>query len=1102
MSRRERRRAFGGGVSRIALITAGLALAGLPTASVAQSFGGNGGAGATGAPGIGGGPGMPGGVGTGNGGGGGGGVGEPGGASAYNNGGMPGVNGGAGDYGGAGSGGGGGAGGTDPAAVATFTNAANMTGMGGGGGGHGGGVGGPAGGNSGGGGGGGAGGSGIDVDGAGNLGTSSVAVAGGAGGSGGAGGNSLGANGSLGASGSGLTGVGGPGGTGGFAGAGGSGGTGGVALIFSQSLTGFQNTGSLTGGGGGDGGRGGGATGGIGGLGSNGSGNTGTGGASGTGGIAGAGGSGGTGGAAVTFSQSVTGFQNSGSLTGGAGGLGGQGGSANGGTGGTGSNGFNSTGAGGAGGTGGTGGAGGNGAAGGAGSVFAAPASMTNSGTIAGGAGGSGGQGGSANGGTGGTGSNGGGNTGTGGNGGAGGAGGNGGNGGAGATGLAFASPGNVLANIGMISGGTGGAAGAAGAASGGGGGRAFSGTGSGTSGTPGSAGVAGVAGTAGAGGIGIVANGITIDNTGGTIAGGMSGDGTTQAYAIQLTGGTNYVSAAGTYNGGINVAGGSFQPALPGSAVGATMTINGPLVFAAGTSFNIRITPTATDNVVVNGQVTLTGATVAVTAGQGTYTTGSRLILSANTRGGTMFNPIVTSNLAFLMPTLTYVGDGMVFLNITGNAGNGSVDYRTAAVTQNQRAVASGLTNAGILNGGTGPILTALNQLTVAQARAAFDSLSGEGLTATQNLAHTSSALFTSAIFDQTTFYGGGGGNQITLTAPQPGSGFQALASRSIAPGDTLKAQALGLPVRELADLPRSYIAPVAVAPTRTWRAWGTGFGAQEDVRSNQAIGFAAQSNQIYGGAVGVDYQINPSYLVGVAVGGSDGEFNVPNRATSGSTTGGHIAVYDIARFGAFYGASSTSASFYQNRTTRNVAGFGGLASETERGNFSSHEFRSRVEFGRDFAGALGFGGTITPFIALEIADLRTNGFGEQTIAGPGLFALNVSGQSAADVPSFVGARYSTAMVLGNGLVFRPTIQAAYVHEFAPYRQQFAGIASLPGATFLVDGARPGRDAAQVKVGGELAIGPRSVIFANFDGEFSGVSQLYAGKGGIKYLW
>ena len=180
-------------------------------------------------------------------------------------------------------------------------------------------------------------------------------------------------------------------------------------------------------------------------------------------------------------------------------------------------------------------------------------------------------------------------------------------------------------------------------------------------------------------------------------------------------------------------------------------------------------------------------------------------------------------------------------------------------------------------------------------------------------------------------------------------------------------------------------------------------------------------------------------------------------------------------------------------------MAGFGGLGGETERGSFSSREVRARLEAGRGFATTHG---VLTPFVALEIAQRRSDGFGETAIAGAGLFALNVSGQSAADVPAFVGLRYSTVTTLGNGMLLKPVLQAAYVHEFAPERQVFAGLNSLPGAVFLVDGARPSRDAAQVKAGAELLIGPRTAIFANFDGEFGNASQLYGGKGGIKVLF
>ncbi len=104
--------------------------------------------------------------------------------------------------------------------------------------------------------------------------------------------------------------------------------------------------------------------------------------------------------------------------------------------------------------------------------------------------------------------------------------------------------------------------------------------------------------------------------------------------------------------------------------------------------------------------------------------------------------------------------------------------------------------------------------------------------------------------------------------------------------------------------------------------------------------------------------------------------------------------------------------------------------------------------------------------------------------------------------VPSFVGARYQGKLLLGNGLVFAPSLQVAYVHEFAPERTQIGTLSALPGSTFLVDGVRPSRDAAQVKAGGELALSPHSALFATFDGEFAGRDQFYGGKGGFKYVW
>jgi outer membrane autotransporter protein len=153
-------------------------------------------------------------------------------------------------------------------------------------------------------------------------------------------------------------------------------------------------------------------------------------------------------------------------------------------TGGNGGNGGN-------GGTAGSSGGGGGGGAGGYGAIVKGSGASSNSGTIAGGAGGAGG---SADSGAAST---------------------FGGNGGDGGVGVQFTPTANGAAftNSGTVSGGNGGAAGGA--------------TRNATPGNP------------GAGGAGIVGAGLTVIN-GGTIMGGMSGDGTTRANAITFTGGSN----------------------------------------------------------------------------------------------------------------------------------------------------------------------------------------------------------------------------------------------------------------------------------------------------------------------------------------------------------------------------------------------------------------------------------------------------------------------------------------------------------------------------------------------------------------------------------
>jgi len=247
----------------------------------------------------------------------------------------------------------------------------------------------------------------------------------------------------------------------------------------------------------------------------------------GDGGNAGSGGSGGAGGTtSINASNTIT---TGNSLTGGMGGAGGNANGGDGGNGGSAASGSNANG--GNGGDAGQAGIAGDGGVGGS-AISGIGFGVNNGGSLAGG---SGGNGGNAFGGAGGQGGQGANNPGNGGNGSNGGTAGNGGAGGIAVEGNSF-----QLVNQGLITGGQGGIAGIAD-------GGAVGGTH--LSGSSGLQGENGTPGTYGAGGVGVVSSGSSSITTSGIISGGLAGNGTTRANAIELSGTNNILTLGSGYS-------------------------------------------------------------------------------------------------------------------------------------------------------------------------------------------------------------------------------------------------------------------------------------------------------------------------------------------------------------------------------------------------------------------------------------------------------------------------------------------------------------------------------------------------------------------------
>ncbi|MDF4002978.1 autotransporter outer membrane beta-barrel domain-containing protein [Luteibacter sp. PPL552] len=205
-----------------------------------------------------------------------------------------------------------------------------------------------------------------------------------------------------------------------------------------------------------------------------------------------------------------------------------------------------------------------------------------------------------------------------------------------------------------------------------------------------------------------------------------VTGTSVIEAGILQLDGtlGGSLAMASGTQLTGSGAAGSAsvasgatVSPGGSGSI--ARLAFHGDLQMAAGSLYAVDVNDAGqSDRLVVDGVARLGGGSV-VSLGTGTRWTAMNtytILSAAGGVNGTFAG--VSSNLAFLTPTLAYTAT-TVNLVLSRNP----VAFPAVGVTRNQRAVGGGIEAAGA----GAPIYDAVVALDAAGARHAFDNLSGE---------------------------------------------------------------------------------------------------------------------------------------------------------------------------------------------------------------------------------------------------------------------------------------------------------------------------------------------------------------------------------------
>ncbi|WP_425990869.1 autotransporter outer membrane beta-barrel domain-containing protein [Afipia sp. DC4300-2b1] len=450
---------------------------------------------------------------------------------------------------------------------------------------------------------------------------------------------------------------------------------------------------------------------------------------------------------------------------------------------------------------------------------------------------------------------------------------------------------------------------------------------------------------------------GTTTVNNGLLAVNGNLSNSTTTVNTNGVLGGTGTVGQT-TVNGTI----------APGNSIG-TLNVNGPYVQNAGSFYNVEVNAAGQSDLInVTGTATINGGTVRVFAGMGAYnpTTIYTILTSTGSRTGTY--DAVTSNFAFLDPTLTYDPNN-VYLTLVRN----SIDFASVGITPNQISAGGGLAALGMTN----PIVNAALMLTPDQARAAFDSVSGEIHPSLRSLMLDESSLIRDAIL---------GRQRLDPASGSQATGFADEEESALAYAKKTR-KAKGGPKWPI-KAPAPVIAPV-------YAAWVQGYGNWTRLNSD---GNAATLRATSGGAIGgVDVTLNQNWRLGVATGGGRTDARVDARTSSATIDTFHLAAYGGGRLGDLAVRTGAAYSHHDISTTRTIA-FPGFA-DTATASYSAS---TAQVFGEAAYGVVRSWVNAEAFANLAYVSVRSDGFTET--GGPA--ALRVAQATTAATYSTLGLR------------------------------------------------------------------------------------------------
>ncbi|MFV3411116.1 autotransporter domain-containing protein [Pseudomonas sp. NY15436] len=488
---------------------------------------------------------------------------------------------------------------------------------------------------------------------------------------------------------------------------------------------------------------------------------------------------------------------------------------------------------------------------------------------------------------------------------------------------------------------------------------------------------------------------------------------------SARLTSNVDVVSGAtlgghGVIDGNVTLVSGA--KLAPGNSIG-TLTVDGDVTLGAGSILEVESAPDGnSDRLISTGAVNLNGANLNVLAGTEDWAPSTAYgIVQAASLNGTF--AAVSSNLAFLTPQLAYSTTG-VELTLERN----DVSFISAGRTYNQRSAASGVESLA-----TGSLYNAISVLSVEQAQAAYDSLSGELHSSTQG-----------ALFDDSRYVREAIGQR--LRAAQGQASTDAILHTDADSGMTF---------------------------------WLQGYGGWGDTSGNSNT--ARMDHDSRGTLLGIDLPVGDNWRVGVAAGYGTSKLDVDARSSSAEIDSTSLTLFASGQWDALNLRLGASHAWNDIDSSRHVQ-VGSLAEHDKAG----YDANTTQVFG-ELGYAIAAGDFILePFAGLAHVKVDSDSFKEHG----GSTALRGNREQDEVTYGTLGLHASTALTTVGSVPLALLGTLGWQHAFDdldPKRQlSFAG-----GDAFTVKGTPLAQDTALAQLGVTAQVASGTTVDLGYSGQF-----------------